>query len=127
MLIILALSVISLSASISGDHSCLMYLHNTNFGKYRILFQETHWPLVSGNQKWKVLKVFLKREETFMQTNQENLVSRALALFCVICTVGEPSTPTYMPQFVTKIERMLPVLETHEKIPIRLLAKFQFS
>lgn len=62
-----------------------------------------------------------------MQTNQENLVSRALALFCVICMVGEPSTPTYMSQFVTEIERMLPVLETHEKIPIRLLAKFQFS
>lgn len=104
-----------------------MYLHNTNFGKRQILFQETHWPLVSENQKWKVLKVFLKREETFMQTNQENLVSRALALFCVLWTVGEPSTPSDMSQFVTKIERTLPGLETHEKIPIRLLANFQFS
>lgn len=64
----------------------MMYLHNTNFGKCQILFQETHWPLVSENRKWKVLKVFLKREETFMQANQENLVSRAL--FCVLWTVG---------------------------------------
>lgn len=63
-----------------------MYLHNTNFGKCQILFQETHWPLVSENRKWKVLKVFLKREETFIQANQENLVGRAL--FCVLWTVG---------------------------------------
>lgn len=62
-----------------------------------------------------------------MQTYQENLVSRALALFCVLWTVGEPSTPSDMSQFVTKLERTLPGLETHEKIPIRLLANFQFS
>lgn len=48
--------------------------------------------------------LFKKRQDSYAD-KPGNLVKPYLALLCVLCTVGELSTSTSLPQFVTKIER----------------------